>query len=58
MASVLSIFLYSSGRLYTTYYDIGGYLDYFYGTLLTNTSQLYLFGLEKYYDGLPSYRRR
>ena len=33
-------------------YDIGGYLDYFYGPLLTNTSQLYLFGLEKYYDGL------
>lgn len=44
--------LRTSGRLYTTYYDIGGYLDYFYGTLLTNTSQLYLFGLEKYYDGL------
>ena len=44
--------LRTSGRLYTTYYDIGGYTDYFYGTLLTNTSQLYLFGLEKYYDGL------
>ena len=44
--------LRTSGRLYTTYYDIDGYVDYFYGTLLTNTSQLYLFGLEKYYDGL------
>ena len=44
--------LRTSGRLYTTYYDIGGYADFFYGTLLTNTSQLYLFGLEKYYDGL------
>ena len=40
------------GRLYTTFYDIDGYSDYFYGALLTNTSQLYLFGLEKYYDGL------
>ena len=44
--------LQSIGRLYTTYYDIDGYVDYYYGSLLTNTSQLYLFGLEKYYDGL------
>ena len=40
------------GRMYTVYYDIDGYADYFYGTLLTNTSQLTLFGLEPYYDGL------
>ena len=40
------------GRIYTTYYEIDGYIDYYYGALLTNTSQLYLFGLEKYYDGL------
>ena len=44
--------LKSIGSLYTTYYDIDGYLDYYYGALLTNTKQLYLFGLEKYYDGL------
>ena len=44
--------LKSTGRLYTTYYDIDGYLDYYYGALLTNTSQIYLFGLEKYFDGL------
>jgi uridine kinase len=44
--------LKSTGRLFTTYYDIDGYIDYYYGSLLTNTSQLYLFGLEKYYDGL------
>ena len=44
--------LKSSGRLYTTYYDIDGYKDYYYGAMLTNTSQLYLFGLEKYFDGL------
>jgi uridine kinase len=44
--------LRSIGTLYTTYYDMGGYVDYFYGELLTNTSQLYLFGLEKYFDGL------
>jgi len=44
--------LKSSGRLYTTYYDIDGYMDYYYGSMLVNTSQLYLFGLEKYFDGL------
>ena len=44
--------LKGSGRLYTTYYDIDGYIDYYYGAMLTNTSQLYLFGLEKYFDGL------
>ena len=53
--------LRSIGNLYTTYYDIDGYLDYYYGSLLTNTSQLYLFGVEKYYDGLllrlPSMQR-
>ena len=44
--------LEGSGSLYTTYYDIDGYVDYYYGSLLTNTSQLYLFGLELYYDGM------
>ncbi len=51
--------LQSQGALYTTYYSLDGYVDYFYGAMLTNTSQIYLFGLEKYYDGLllrlPSY---
>ncbi|MBO5580025.1 MAG: nucleoside kinase [Prevotella sp.] len=40
------------GDLYTTYYDIDGYVDYYYGSMLTNTSQIYLFGLEPYYDGM------
>ena len=44
--------LKTSGSIYTTYYKIGEYVDYYYGTVLTNTSQLYLFGLEKYYDGM------
>lgn len=44
--------LRTSGSIYTTYYKIGEYVDYYYGTLLTNTSQFYLFGLEKYYDGM------
>ena len=44
--------LKSNGKLYSVYYDIDGYIDYYYGTMLTNTGDLYLFGLEKYYDGL------
>ncbi|MBR6945896.1 MAG: nucleoside kinase [Prevotella sp.] len=40
------------GQMYTTYYELDGYIDYYYGTLMTSTSQLYLFGLEKYYDGV------
>ena len=42
----------SLGRLYTIFYEIDGYYDYFYGTLLTNTSKLHLFDLVKYYDGM------
>ncbi len=44
--------LEGSGSLYTTYYDIDGYLDYYYGSLLTSTGQIHLFGLEFYYDGV------
>ena len=44
--------LKTSGSIYTTYYKIDEYVDFYYGTLLTNTSGLYLFGLEKYYDGM------
>ncbi|MDO4934431.1 MAG: nucleoside kinase, partial [Prevotella sp.] len=40
------------GHLYTIYDDLDGYRDYYYGALLTDTSGLTLFGLEKYYDGL------
>jgi uridine kinase len=44
--------LQTVGSLYTTYYELDGYFDYYYGTLLTNTKELYLFGIEKYYDGV------
>ena len=44
--------LKNSGRLYTVYYDIDDYKDYYYGTLLTNTRQLYLFDLVRYFDGM------
>lgn len=44
--------LQTTGQLYTTYYEIDGYYDFYYGSLLTNTKQIYLYGLDKYYDGM------
>ncbi len=44
--------LKTTGKLYTLYYDLGGYKDYYYGTLLTNTGQIHLFDLVKYYEGM------
>lgn len=40
------------GKIYTIYYELDGYKDYYYGSMLTNTKELTLFGLEPYYDGL------
>ena len=52
MGSVSKVkLLESTGRLYTTYYDLDGYKDYYYGALLTNTELLHLFGLEFMYHG-------
>jgi phosphoribulokinase/uridine kinase family protein len=44
--------LESTGSLYTTYYKLDDYVDYYYGAMLTNTSQIKLFGVEKFFDGL------
>ena len=40
------------GSLYTTYFKLDDYVDYYYGSMLTNTSQIKLFGIEKFFDGL------
>lgn len=40
------------GSLYTTYYTLGDTADYFYGSLLINTSQIYLFDLVLFGEGL------
>ncbi len=42
----------SLGSLYTTYYTLGDTADYFYGSLLIHTSQIKLFDLIAYGDGL------
>ena len=44
--------LKSSGSLYCVYYVLDDYKDYYYGSMLINTSQLHLFGLEPYFDGV------
>lgn len=44
--------LKSLGTIYTHYYDLDGYYDFYYGALVENTADLYLFGLEKYFDGI------
>ena len=40
------------GSLYTTYFKLDDYVDYYYGSMLTSTSQIKLFGIEKFFDGL------
>ena len=40
------------GKLYTTYYTLDDTADYFYGSLLIKTSQIYLFDIMLFADGL------
>ena len=40
------------GSVYSTYNMLGGHIDYYYGSLLPDTSWIYLFGLEKLNGGL------
>ena len=44
--------LKGQGKLYTVYYQIDDFIDYFYGALLTSTSEVYLFYLVAYSDGM------
>lgn len=44
--------LLSTGDIYTVYYTLGDYADYYYGALLPRTGMLKLFGLEPYYEGM------
>ena len=40
------------GKLYTTYQELDGMPDYFYGSLLPSTGQIHLFDLVKFSEGL------
>lgn len=44
--------LKGQGKLYTVYYQIDDFIDYFYGALLTSTSEVYLFDLVAYSEGM------
>ena len=41
----------TSGMLYTSYYELDGYINYFYGGLVPSTGYVELFDLEPYMDG-------
>ena len=40
------------GCLYSTYHMLESTMDYFYGPLLPSTGGIWLFGIEKYHDGV------
>ncbi len=44
--------LRTTKKLYTFYYTLNDFVDYYYGSLLPSTGHLHLFDLVKYYDGL------
>ncbi len=44
--------LKSIGDIYTEYYTLDGYADFYYGALLPSTGKLHLFDLVTYYDGM------
>jgi len=46
------LLLESIGKIYCRYNVLGGHIDYYYGALLPSTLFVYLFGLEKYENGL------
>ena len=47
-----ALLLECCGKLYTHYYTLDGLPDYFYGSLLVRTGQIYLFDLVPFGDGL------
>ena len=41
----------SCGQLYTSYYELDGFVNYFYGSLVPSSKYIYLFDLELYQNG-------
>lgn len=42
----------SAGMPYTSYYDLDGYINFFYGCLTPSTGYIHLFDLVPYFDGV------
>ena len=47
-----ALLLESIGKVYCRYNKLGSHIDYYYGALLPSTRFVYLFGLEKFENGL------
>jgi len=47
-----ALLLESIGKIYSRYHVLGSHIDYYYGALLPSARFVFLFGLEKYGDGL------
>ena len=47
-----ALLLESLGKIYCRYHVLGSHIDYYYGALLPSARFVYLFGLEKYGNGL------
>jgi uridine kinase len=47
-----ALLLETSGSVYSKYNILDGHIDYYYGALLPSTAWVYLFGLERYGNGL------
>ena len=44
--------LKTTGRIYSTYYQLEDKVDYYYGSLLTSTGKIHLFELQQFHNGL------
>lgn len=47
-----ALLMETTGQLYSQYYELDGYIDYYYGCLVPSTGYLGIFDLEIYKDGL------
>ena len=47
-----TLLIETAGMAYTSYYELDGYIDYFYGSLVPSSAYINLFDLIPYFDGV------
>ena len=47
-----ALLIETAGMAYTSYYELDGYIDYFYGSLVPSSGYIHLFDLMPYSDGV------
>ncbi len=47
-----ALLIETAGLAYTSYYEMDGYIDYFYGSLVPSSGYIHLFDLVPYFDGV------